>query len=96
MSLLYSTFNKIINFNGKLPYSQTFRCEMNDTYSFYRTRLGNQIVSQYGEKYGPYLYRNNRNGVLISSWDMPQANKTIYSSTDIGMNADALIYYKNE
>ncbi len=96
MSLSYSNFDKIIYFKGNLPNSQILRCEISDTYAFYRTRLGKQIVSQSGEKYGPYLYRNNRNGVLVSSWDKPQINKITYSSTDIGMNTDALIYYKNE
>jgi hypothetical protein len=31
----------------------------------------------------------------ISSWNEP-TNHVSYSSYDIGMNADALIYYKNE
>lgn len=96
MALSYSNFPTINYFTDNLPSSQSLKCEINDTYSFYRKRLGNQMVTASGEKFGPYLYRNNRNKVLISSWDMPTIDKTIYSSCDIGMNADALIYYKNE
>jgi hypothetical protein len=53
------------------------------------------MITANGEKFGPYLYRNTRNNVLIASWEKP-TNKELYSSCDIGMNADALIYYKNE
>lgn len=70
-------------------------CQSNDMYKFVRVRLGKQTITKFGEKYGPYLYRNTRNNVLISSWDSP-TNKELYTSSDIGMNADALIYYKNE
>ena len=76
--------------------SQQNPCNVNDLYKYERKRLGHLIVSQSGEKYGPYLYRNLRNNVLIASWDKPVDNRETYSSSDIGLNADALVYYKNE
>ncbi len=94
--LSYSQYPKQINFNfDNYPASQRLTCESNDMYRYIRQRLGNQIVTSRGEKFGPYLYRNIRNNVLISSWDKP-TNKDVYTSSDVGMNADALIYYKNE
>lgn len=71
---------------------------VNSIYKFERMRLGKKdSVSTSGviTKYGPYLYRNIDTGILISSWEKPDKNKTQYSYYDIGMNADALIYYKN-
>lgn len=79
-----------------IPDCQKLKCNDNDDYVFVRTRLGKKTVSQYGEKYGTYLYRNKRNGVLISSWEKPTEGKHIYSAFDIGMFSDATIYYKNE
>jgi hypothetical protein len=58
-------------------------------------RLRNQTQTKFGEKYGPYLYRNTRNNILVSSWHKP-SNKYLYSSCDIGMKTDSLIHYKNE
>ena len=54
------------------------------------------MVTSSGERFGPFLYRNCRNRVLISSWDKPIDGKTTYTPSDIGMYSDALIYYKNE
>lgn len=82
-----------INYNN-YPASQHLKCELNDTYKYVRQRLGHQIVTINGEKYGPYLYRNMRNNVLVASWDKP-TNKVFYTLSDIGMG-DFLIYYKNE
>ena len=91
----YSTFPVIHYFTDPLPSSQTLLCEKNDLYMFERKRIGNKIVSSCGEKYGPYLYRNIRNRVLIASWESPTKNKAYYSSSDIDPG-DAMIYYKNE
>ncbi len=96
MSLSYSNFENINYFTDTLPTNQTYPSEKTDTYKFERMRLGKQMVTLTGEKFGPYLYRNNRTGVLIASWDIPQANKTVYMPSDIGMYSDALIYYKNQ
>ncbi len=42
------------------------------------------------------LYRNTRTNVLIASWEKPdKLVDSLYSWCDIGMNADALTYYKN-
>ena len=92
--LSYSSFQKEIPvFN--YPSTQTLPCEKTDMYKYVRNRLGNQIVTSTGSKFGPYLYRNIRNNVLIASWNKP-TNNELYTSFDIGMYADALIYYKNE
>ncbi len=107
--LSYSTYTQ----NIKAPNtsnSQQSPCHVDDLYKYERQRLGHLIVSQSGEKYGPYLYRNLRNNVLVASWDKPSEsrkavsvgslgtfeNRETYSSSDIGLNADALVYYKNE
>jgi hypothetical protein len=76
----------------QLPHLLSY--QPNDIYKFVRIRLGNQ-TTKFGEKYRPYLYRNIHNNILVSSWNKP-TNKELYTSCDIGMNADALIYYKNE
>ena len=93
--LSYSNYSKQIHFSSELPSSQRLRCQQDDIYRFVRKRLGRAVVSSNGEKFGPYLYRNTRNNVLIASWEQP-SNNELYSSYDIGMNTDALIYYKNE
>jgi hypothetical protein len=54
--LSYSNYAKYISVN--LPSSQRVQCLAGDTYRFVRKRLGNVIISSYGEKFGPYLYRN--------------------------------------
>lgn len=94
--LSYSEFPKqiIINFKDYSS-SQHLSCQNGDVYKYVRNRLGNQFVTSNGQKFGPYLYRNMRNNVLIASWEKP-SNKEVYTSYNIGMNADALIYYKNE
>lgn len=91
--LSYSKFPIVTN---SFPESQLHPCHKTDSYVFVRRRLGKQIVTSHGEKFGPFLYRNCRNGVLISSWDEPKNGKTIYEPSDIGMYSDALIYYKNQ
>jgi hypothetical protein len=93
--LSYSNYSKQIHLRDEIPASQRLQCQQGDTYQFVRKRLGSAIVTSSGEKFGPYLYRNTRNNVLIASWEKP-TNIELYSSCDIGMNADALIYYKNE
>jgi hypothetical protein len=90
-----SNYSKQIHFSGELPASQRLQCQQDDTYRFVRKRLGSAIITSSGEQFGPYLYRNTRNNVIIASWEKPN-NSEFYSSYDIGMNADALIYYKNE
>ena len=65
-------------------------------FKFERTRLGHKTVTKYGEKYGPYLYRNIEDGKLLSSWDKPiKEDNYLYKGEEIGVNTDALIYYKN-
>lgn len=93
--LSYSNFPKNIAAKN-YPASQCIPCQSSDMYTFVRERLGNQIVTSNGEKFGPYLYRNTCNNVLIASWEKPNNNNQLYTSYDIGMNTDALIYYKNE
>lgn len=64
-------------------------------YKFERIRLGKK-TTQNGEKYGPYLYRDTINNMLISSWDKPSKDLNyLYRGADIGYNTDARIYYKN-
>lgn len=92
--LSYSNFPKNIAAKN-YPASQCIQCQSSDIYIYVRERLGNQIVTYNGEKFGPHLYRNVHNNVLISSWEKPN-NNLLYTSYDIGMNTDALIYYKNE
>jgi len=94
--LSYSNFSTINYLTDPIPDSQRHPCERTDTYVFERKRLGNQMVTSSGERFGPFLYRNCRNKVLISSWDKPIDGKTTYTPSDIGMYSDALIYYKNE
>lgn len=95
--LSYSNFPTINYFTDALPSSQMKPCKTTDSYVYERSRLGKQRVSASGEQYGPYLYRNTSSGVLIASWNKPdKPNGHKYSACDIGMNADALIYYKNE
>lgn len=94
--LSYSNYSKVNYFTDTLPKSQTVPCNKSDTYVYVRRRLGQQMVTKLGERFGPYLYRNTRTQVIIASWEKP--NKSVdglYSWCDIGMNADALIYYKN-
>lgn len=92
--LLFSSFHKEIHFKD-YPDSQKLKCEKTDNYIFVRTRKGNNIITSYGQPFGKYLYRNCRNKVLISSWEKP-TNKNIYTSEDIAMDSDAIIYYKNQ
>lgn len=65
-------------------------------FKFERIRLGSKRTTPHGEKYGPYLYRNVVNNNLIASWEKPiKESNYLYSKSDIGYNADALLYYKN-
>jgi hypothetical protein len=66
-------------------------------FKFERIRLGNKNkTTQYGEKYGPYLYRDITNNTLLSSWDKPTNDVNyLYKGQDVGYNTDALRYYKN-
>lgn len=67
-----------------------------NVYKFERTRKGTKTTSAYGERYGPYLYRNVITNELLASWDIPTKEKTyLYTGEDVGYNTDALIYYKN-
>ncbi len=87
--------NIVFNYNN-LPTSQKLKCYMSDTYKFERERLGKIISPSETSQYGKYLYRNLRNGVLISSYDKP-TGKSIYTSKDIGFDiGEAFPYYKNE
>lgn len=68
-------------------------------YRYERKRLGHKRVSEGGERYGPYLYRNLETNRLLSSWDKPDAaneRNGLYKGEDIGMLSDAIFYYKNE
>ena len=80
------------------PLSQLKENRLDDRYVFYRQRLGNKIVTQNGTKFGPFLYRNTRNQVLVASYERPTSSNPsyLYTGCDIGLNADALTYYKNE
>ncbi|MFY7727975.1 MAG: hypothetical protein ACOVRN_00510 [Flavobacterium sp.] len=92
-----STYAEYPQVRGPVPDSQRHPCESSDTYTFERERLGKTgLMTSNGEKFGPYLYRNRRNRVLLSSWDKPVPNKLLYKASDIGWHTDALIYYKNE
>lgn len=93
--LSYSNFPIIKYASDTLPYGQQHSCERTDIYVFERMRLGKQMVTSTGEKFGPFLYRNCRNNVLISSWDKPIDGKSTYTSSDVGIYSDARIYYKN-
>ncbi len=64
---------------------------------FERIRLGNpNKITSFGEKYGPYLYRDITNNTLLSSWNKPTEEKQhLYKGDEIGYNTDALQYYKN-
>ena len=65
-------------------------------FKFERIRLGNKTTTQNGERFGPYLYRDNIDNTLIASWDKPTKELNyFYKGEDIGYNTDALIYYKN-
>ena len=65
-------------------------------FKFERERLGNKTTSPYGERYGPYLYRDIKNNTLLASWEKPtKESNYLYAGEDIGCNADALPYYKN-
>lgn len=66
-------------------------------FKFERTRLGNKNkTTTYGEKYGPYLYRDTIDNTLLASWDKPTKSlNSLYTGEDVGYNTDALIYYKN-
>jgi hypothetical protein len=73
----------------------------NYVFKFERKRLGQKTTTAYGEKYGPYLYRDIIDNVLLASWDAPNKYATnkdanyLYKGEDIGYNTDALYYYKN-
>ena len=65
-------------------------------YKFERMRLGKIIVAKNGHPYGKYLYRNIYSNELIASFDKPNKDANyIYTGEDIGINTDALTYYKN-
>lgn len=86
--------DKIVRWSN-YPESQKKTCNNNDKYTFERKRIGNNIVTEKGEKFGPYLYRNITNNVLIASWEKPLISKITYKGFDIGTHIDALVYYKN-
>jgi hypothetical protein len=48
-----------------------------NVFVFERMRLGNKTITKSGERYGQYLYRNTKNGELISSWEKPIKNVII-------------------
>ncbi len=91
--LSFSNFPKQVKYQD-YPDSQKLNCEPGDQYIFIRIRMGNNIISSAGERFGHYLYRNCRNNVLIASHEKPVANKQFYTEGDIGI-CDALQYYKN-
>lgn len=92
----YSNFPAINYFTDALPKNQTEPSSKTDAYVYERRRLGQQIVTASGERFGPYLYRNTRSRVLFASWNKPtKPEDGLYSACDIGLNADALVYYKN-
>ena len=92
----YSNFPTINYFTDVLPKSQLEPSNKTDAYVYVRRRFGQQMVTASGERFGPYLYRNTRSQVLFASWDMPTKSADgLYSAGDIGLNADALVYYKN-
>ena len=65
-------------------------------YKFERIRLGNKTTTQNGQKFGPYLYRDIVDNILLASWNKPiKELNYLYKGEDIGYNTDALIYYKN-
>jgi hypothetical protein len=65
-------------------------------YKFERNRFGGRKFSQYGSEYGNYLYRNIYTNELISSWNPPKNEiNSMYNEVDIGLNTNALTYYKN-
>lgn len=65
-------------------------------FKFERIRLGNKTTTPYGEKYGPYLYRDTTNNTLLASWDKPTKEVNyLYKGEEVGYNTDALRYYKN-
>ena len=67
-----------------------------NVFKFERKRLGNKTLSPHYEKYGPYLYRNTINNILIASWEKPEKElHCLYTGEEIGYNIDALKYYKN-
>ena len=66
-------------------------------YKFERVRLGKKTTTQNGERFGPYLYRDIIDNILIASWDKPTKGLNyLYNGADIGYNTDALKYYKNK
>lgn len=77
------------------PKSQKKICNNNDKYLFERKRVGNNVITEKGEVFGPYLYRNIMNNVLVASWEQPLINQITYKGYDIGTHIDALVYYKN-
>jgi hypothetical protein len=94
--LSYSSYSAVRYNTDALPKSQMAPCIKTDTYVYVRSRLGKQTVTASGHTYGPYLYRNTRTNVLIASGEKPdKLVDSLYSWCDIGMNADALTYYKN-
>ena len=65
-------------------------------YKFERIRLGKKTTTKNGQKFGPYLYRDIVNNILLASWNKPiKELNHLYKGEDIGYNTDALIYYKN-
>jgi hypothetical protein len=76
------------------PKSQKKPINNSDIFIFERNRLGNNIVTKNGIQFGPYLYRNIQNNVLVASWKKPSINKQLYYGYEIGTNTDALVYYK--
>ena len=65
-------------------------------YRFVRERRGNRQLSLFGQPFGPYLYRNLLNNQLFACWTMPNKDiRVLYTGEYIGINVNALKYYKN-
>ena len=62
----FASFPKQVKYQD-YPDSQKLNVEAWDQYIFIRTRKGNNIISNYNEKFGYYLYHNCRNNVLYEN-----------------------------
>lgn len=93
----YSSYPKMVKYVD-YPKSQCIKhMTPKDTliYKFERKRLGGNTITETGDKFGVYLYRNTVTNVLVSSWEKPSRQKPLYTGYDIGIHTDALEYYKN-
>ncbi len=67
-----------------------------DQYVFHRFNDNfDNFITSYGHPFGPFLYKNQRTGLIMSSFEAPNNNKYVYSFYDIGCNTDALAFYLN-